>query len=824
GMVAPEVHAILLRVIADVYEGYADQTSLAFLNGEPAVMLSVQKQSGKNSLQTAQAIFNQIPSIESILPADIKIEVGSDTTEIIQTSINQVASSAIQGAFLAVLVLFLFLRSFKSTAIIAITIPTSLVITLGIMYFAGLTLNLMTLAGLALGVGMLVDNSVVILENIYSYRERGTKATVAAILGSQEMTSAIVSSTLTTICVFLPLVMFSSELEIIGQLFSGLTFTIVFSLLCSLAVAIIFVPVLASKYLKLERMAEMRRVGLFGKFDRALERFFTGLENLYARAVKRVLRRKALFIIMIILLFVGSLMLIPVIGFEFMPSEASNTVTLNLEMPKGTKIDVTEEVIRQMEILAAQELQGVQMMSVSVGSSGSMTSGGTSTNTATLQIELYPYAQRLDGYDNDTTAKAKLRKYFARFPGADFSFSDSSVMSMGSSGVDIIIKSDDLDLLQSTADQIAQLLSEKAGNYITEVTSDLEDGLPQINVSVDRNRLYAFGLNVYSVVNELRANINGQTAGLYSDNGTDIDIVVGLADDDLTKLSDIDQIFVNNNNGVRIPLSNFAAWEESTSPVAINRENQMRTVHVTASTVPGISVTEIQNAVEAIIQQNIPYDDRVTIEYGGDAVELMANLQIFGAIIIMSIILVFSVMASQFESFLDPFIIIFSIPLSVIGIVAVYLMTGAMLNTISAVGLLILVGVIVNNGIVLIDYMNLLRKRGYDIYEACVNAAQSRLRPILMTTLTTVLALVPMAFFPGEGSEMVQPIGQTVLGGLSFGTLMTLFLMPVLYYIFKTSREKRLERRAIRKEKRLKRHMERVAEEEVRRAAKKAKQ
>ena len=803
----PQMRSILLRDVADVYEGYKDISSLAYFNGQPAVMLQVQKQSGNNSLQTAGAVYEKLEEIKASLPKDISIEVGMDTTQIIQMSIDQVKNSAIQGAILAVIVLFIFLRSLKSTSIIAITIPISLIITLGLMYFFGLTLNLMTLAGLALGVGMLVDNSIVILENIYSYRNKGTKATIAAILGSQEMTSAIVSSTLTTICVFLPLVMFSDELEMIGQVFGGLTFTIVFSLLCSLMVAIVLVPVLSSKYLKLEKAEDLKRVGLIGKIDRALLKFFDSLDTVYAKAVRKVLKRKALLITGIIVLFIGSLILIPVIGFENMPSEASNTVTLSLEMPKGTKLEATEEVIVKMESLAHQDVKGIVNTSISVG--------GSESNVASLTLTLLPYSQRKEGFDNDKTAQEKIRKFFDLFPGANFEFSSTGMLSMASgSGIDISLKSDDLDLLSEMSGTIVNLLSEKAEGYVTDPKSNLEEGLPQINILLDRNRMYNFGLNVYGISNEISSNISGQMAGRYTDGGDEFDIIVGLAEEDRSKLTDLEEIFVNNTSGQKIPLSNFSSWEESTSPVAINRENQTRTVHITANGVPGLSVTEVQSQVEKIIQENIPYNDALQISYGGSATEFMETIEIFAVIVLMAAILVFAVMASQFESFLDPFIVIFTIPLSVIGIVSMYLMTGAMLNTITAVGLLILVGIIVNNGIVLVDYTNLLRKRGFSIEEACVQAGKSRLRPILMTTLTTVLALVPMAFFPGEGSEMVQPIGQTVLGGLSFGTLMTLFLMPVLYYIFNTKRERRLAKKAVKREAKRQKKLARLAAEE----------
>ena len=352
GMSIPEVKTIRLRDIANVYEGYKPESSLAYKDGIPCVILSLQKQSGKNSVQSAEKVREVLPEILKDLPEDVQLIETSNTTDIIENSIGQVASSAVQGAVLAIIVLFIFLRSLKSTLIIGLTIPISLVITLGIMYFTGNTLNLMTLAGLALGVGMLVDNSIVILENIYSYRERGAKPSVAAVLGSQEMISAITSSTLTTICVFLPLVMFSGNLGMVGQIFSGLTFTIVFSLICSLAVAIILVPVLASKYLKLNNIAGHRKDGKLAIIDNAMTRFFHAMDNGYAKAVKKVLHHKALFLICIIALLITSFVLIPKVGFVFMPGEASNSVTIQVSMPKGTKLEVTDEVLRQMESIA----------------------------------------------------------------------------------------------------------------------------------------------------------------------------------------------------------------------------------------------------------------------------------------------------------------------------------------------------------------------------------------------------------------------------------------------------------------------------------------
>lgn len=792
---APTLTPVKLRDIADVYEGYKDQTSSYYLNGVPCVELSIQKQSGKNSVQTARAVRERMEQIVAESPSDITITLTSDTTEIIQRSVDEVASSAIQGALLAVIILFIFLRSFRSTVIIGLTIPVSLIITLTIMYFTGMTLNLMTLAGLALGVGMLVDNSIVILENIYTYREKGAKPVPAAILGSQEMILAISASTLTTICVFLPLIMYRSQLGVVGEIFQGLAFTVVFSLLCSLVVALVLVPVLSSRYFKIGSKKEKTFRGLWGKVDLAMGKAFDALDDAYARSVCFVIRHKIATILVIVGLFAASLASIPLLGFEFMPATASDSVTVNLTMPVGTKLETTEAVLRQMEQIVYDEIEGYKHVTVLSGSSGTFGLGGSSSYTGRLSIALPRMSERID---SEEEIKSTLRSHFDDFPGAAFAFGGGGMMSLGggTSAVEINIKSEDLGKARDTANAIKALLSDKAAEYVTEPQVDLKDGLPQVNIVIDRERLYSLGLNIYSVGQEIKANIAGTTASRFRKDGEETDIVLMLAESDKTRVSDLEQIFVTNPQGARIPVSAFARYEEGVSPISINREDQSRIVNVSAGIQKGVSLTVVQTNVEKLIQQYIPQDPAVRISYSGDYKEMMESFKQFAVIIIMAIVLVFAVMASQFESFLDPFIVLFTVPLNVIGIVAIYFVMGQKLNVMTAVGVLILVGVIVNNGIVLVDYTNLLRKRGYKLADACAEAARSRLRPILMTTLTTVLGLVPMAFFPGEGSEMVQPIGQTILGGLSFGTLMTLFLMPVLYYVFNRLREKRDAKKA----------------------------
>jgi HAE1 family hydrophobic/amphiphilic exporter-1 len=785
---------VRLRDIADIFEGYRDEESLVYINGVSAIQLSVTKQGGKNSVQTARELRAQLAQIARELPQDIRITEISNTTDMIENSINNVISAAVQGALLAVLTLFIFLRSLKSTLIIGVSIPVSIIITVLAMYFGGLTLNVMTLAGLALGIGMLVDNSVVILENIYRYREKGSKLTAASVLGSQEMIVPIICSTLTTICVFLPLVMFQGLLEMIGELFAGLAFTVVVSLTASLVVALFLVPVLSSHYLPMvtRKQRPLKSKSLLAA-DNAFVRFFASLDNAYRRGVDRVLRHKLIFILVLLSLFAGSILMIPVVGFEMMPAQTAESVTMSLTLPLGTPLAETEAALKQLEAVILKEAQGVERLTLKAGGSGA--------NTGSLQIKLVPFEERIDSADD---IQRKLRAHFNEFPGAALSFGSSGGVNMGAMGggspVDIVVRTNDLVKGKAMAEKILGLLKANLPE-ITEPDIDLDDGLPQLEIYLDRERLYALGLSAATVGNEIRAVMDGITATQFKNNGTDYEVVLFLAEADRHEVPDLDHIFVNSPiSGQRVSLSNVATYAKGTGPVTITRENQSRVIHVTAGTMPGTKLNEIEGKVRALINANIPAEDGIVIEFSGEYAEMMKYTERFALIIVVAILLLFGVMAALFESFRDPFIIIFCIPLSVIGVVAIYFITGRVLNIMTAVGLLVLVGVVVNNGIVLVDYTNMLRKRGYSLHDACVEAAGSRLRPILMTTVSTALALVPMAFFPGEGSEYTADIGLTVLGGLSFGTLMTLFLMPTIYAIINKHSGEREARAKARRE------------------------
>lgn len=812
GEVTPAT-GIRLRDIANVYDGYRDETSSVFINGEPGVFVTVQKQSGTNSVQVADNVIGQLEQINESLPVGVEVSVVEDTTTLIRDSLSDVSNSAITGGVLAVLILFFFLRSLKTTLIIAISIPVSIVVTLMFMYFAGLTLNLMTLTGLALGIGMLVDNSIVILENIFRYREKGAKLTASAILGSQEMVTAITASTLTTVFVFVPLAIFRAQLEVIGELFSDLAFTVVISLLSSLAVAVFLIPVLTSHYLPIYSRKQRPLSGVLKRVDGGMARMFTGLDTRYKQSLAFSLRHKWIVIVLVLGAFVGSLFMIPMTGFEFTPQQEEDSVTLEVEMPIGTRLEVTRSVLQRLEAIAVSEIPAYEDIIVQAGERSFFGLGAADTSQGSLTIVLPSFEEREMGAQE---VQELLRGYFDNFPGAVFTFGGGGGPGGGgfnASPVEITLRSDDRDLMRETGNRIIELIEDEVPGA-TEPQMNLSEGLPQVEIIIDRQKAYQLGLNVSTVGQEVRANIDGITAGRYRTGGNEYDILLVLEERGRDQIPDLDKIVINNQFGQQIPLSSFVSLERTTGPVSITREDQSRTLTITAGLAPGETINVVMPEIQRLIQEEIPSTEELIITYGGDFEDLQEYGQTFIYVLLISIFLVFGVMASQFESFLDPFIILFTIPLTLIGVIVLYVATGTNFSLFTAVGLVVLVGIVVNNGIVLVDYTNLLRKRGLSITDACVEAGGNRLRPILMTVLTTVLGLVPVAFAAGEGSSLVQPIAKTVVGGLTVATLLTLYLIPVIYAIFNRMSEKRDARLTRREQRRIQRHEAAEAREE----------
>ncbi|MBI9102299.1 MAG: efflux RND transporter permease subunit [Spirochaetales bacterium] len=781
---------IRLRDIAQVKEGYEDASQMVYINGEPGIYVSIQKQSGTNSVEVADKVKAKLESINTSLPAGVQVSILTDSTNMIRASLGQVVSAARNGAILAMLVLFIFLRNFKSTFIVGLSIPVSLLITLMIMYFMGLTLNISTLGGLTLGIGMIVDSSIVILENIFRYREKGAKAKPSALLGSQEMITAIMASTLTTICVFLPVLMFKKELDVIGVFFKDIALTIVIALLSSLIVSVTLVPVLSSKYLKLfTRKQKPIKFKPLRLIDTGMERLFTGLDNSYKRGLAVILHYPKMTVLISFLLLILSLTYFGTVGMNLFPSSEEESITLNVALPNGTRLDLTREVMDRFEEITKTEVDGYKDIIVTSGTTQFFGLGSAQTNSGSIKVTLDSFEKRTH---TSKEIKEIFRSHYDEYPSAEYSFSAGTMDMGGGSPIDIVLKSEDLDKSKAMGEEIIQLIKDNLPD-LTEPTLSMDTGLPEVEVIIDREKAYTLGLNVYTIGSEISAAVDGRTATRFRSEGEEYDVLVILAEEDRNEIPDLNKIFIMSALGSRIPVSSFARLEKSTGPVSIAREDQTRVIHVTAGLRPGVAASEGETAVRELLEKNLVPDEQIVIEYAGDYQQVQDMMKKFIAIMLIAVALVFGVMASQFESLLDPFIIFLSIPLMAIGIILIYLIMGSSFSMLTAVGLVMLAGIVVNNGIVLVDYTNLLVRRGFPVREACIEAGGNRLRPILMTSLTTILGMAPMAFMAGEGADMVQPMGLTVVGGLTVSTIMTLFFVPAIYLLFNKGKKKKVK-------------------------------
>ncbi len=764
-------YGVRLSDLGTVAEGYRDETQAVYINGEPGVYIALTKASGSNSVQAADGVYAKLEEVRELLPSDVDLQVISDETKQIRDTIDNLVSSAYWGAALAMGILFLFLRSLKSTVIIGISIPLSMLVTLLAMFLADITLNMMTMTGLILGVGMIVDASIVILENIYQYRERGAKPSVSAVLGSHEMIAAIVSSNLTTVFVFIPVLFFKDRLGMIGQIFSHMVFTIVISLLSSLLVAVFLIPVLAGRFLPLSTREEkpLRNPGLRA-LDDAVEGTLRALTRGYRHVLEGAVRHRPTTVLLVAGSLALSLTFIPRMNISLIPPSTDDSVSLNVNLPVGTALSETKAVLLSLQERALGEVRGIKNLITTAGRGGSSYRGQ-------ITIQLPVFAERID---DSNAVRRKMRAFFPDYPNASFSISQGRFQGMsGSSDIDIVLRVQDLDSGMSTARAIVDIL-ESGVPDVAEPSISLTEGLPQVEVVIDRDRAYSFGVSVQAAASEISASLNGYTATTYRASGHEYDVVLLFREQDRAKVPDLQRIFVKGTAG-RVPVANFASLEKSLGPVSIARENQSRVIHVTADIVSDERPDRVEAKIREAVAQSLVLPEGITLGYEGSWKSISETGGTFVLILTMALLLVFGVMAGQYESFKDPFINLFTIPLLVIGVVAVYLISGQALSTFTAIGVVMLVGIVVNNGIILVDYTNLLVRRGVPVRQACVEAGESRLRPVLMTTLTTILGLIPMAFFPGENSSMIQPIGLTVIGGLASSTFITLFFIPVMY-------------------------------------------
>jgi len=767
--------SIRIEDLGQVSRTLEDRTESVRINGDPGIRIAVIKQSDANVVRTTDLVLERVDALNRTLPPGYELIVISESTGLIRLVIRTLLTSGLIGGLLAVGVLILFLREVRTTLIILLSIPVSLLMALAGLAFAGKTLNILTMGGMILGLGMIVDGSIVVLENIMRYRENGVPPVAAAEQGVREMASPITGSTVTSLCVFLPLLFLGDGLDLLGVLFRDMAVAVILALSASLAVSLFLIPVLSALLLKRPAGPEASPgKGIAAAFSRLIEKALTGLEGVYRSVLNRALSARGVSILAALILFVSGLLLYPLLGWQFLPATGEESIILEAEFPPGTTLDEAERIMDEVYRAAEEEIPWAEAFLVTAEPGGGR-----------LKAVLPPLDQRPATYEEVQTA---MRKRMNRWPSAEFEFisTDMAVM-LGNTGKIILrLQGESLEDLFQTEEEITRLLRDLPG--VEEIRSDREKENPELAVRINRDRAFKMGLSMAQIAAELRADISGVTATVYRDDGKALDVVLRLREEDRSVRTDLEKLFLINSGGVKIPLSSVAVLSDEDAPAGIRRQDQNRTIEMTLYLSPGIRANFLQKEMEVLLADSLNLPDGIILNYGGE----MEDVQQYGASLLMifglAALLVFGVMICQFESLRDPFIIMLVLPLMIIGITLAFFLMRLPVNMVTIIGAVMLAGIVVNNGIVLVDYTNLLVRRGQALRDACLNAGQSRLRPVLMTTLTTVLAMVPIGFFPGEGGALIQPLGLTIVGGLCVSTLMTLFLVPLLYYQFNRRR------------------------------------
>jgi HAE1 family hydrophobic/amphiphilic exporter-1 len=769
---------IQVRDIAEVQDAWEKVTRIARINGRPGVRMVVLKQSGMNTVDVARGVLEEIEKINRDIP-QIHVSPIIDTSDYIQRSISNVGTSILYGGVLAIFVLLLFLRNIRSTMVIGTAIPISIIATFTLMYFSGFTLNMMTLGGLALGVGMLVDNAIVVLENIYRLRESGTPRDQAAIEGSEEVTAAIVASTLTTLVVFLPMIFVRG---MAGVMFKQLAYVVSFALACSLASALTLVPMLSSLILKRPKNNPSGEKAWGRKIFMASGRLFTKLEESYKGVLSYALSHRKMVLFCAFLLLFGTLMLFPLIGSEFMPETDEGEVRVTLEMEVGTRLGVLEKAFDVVKDVVRKEVPEIKNTATFIGGSSWR---GTGSHTGEMRISLKPEAERSRSSEEIAAA---LRRKLGAIPGAKVRTRAGQglfILRMGSTGgekLELEVRGHDLEAGDFLAQQVKELVEGVAG--VTDVIVSRESGSPEELIMVDRQKAADMKLTVSQIGDALQTIISGTEASKYREGGKEYAIRVKLKDAETMDLREVLDLTLTNVDGNPVVLRNVLAVRPRTGPVFIERKDQERVVTVSAN-IAGRDLGSIVNDVKRGLQ-SIPVPKDFTVSFGADYEEQQkANRELLMSVI-LALIMVYMVMASLYESLLDPFVVMFSVPLAAIGVILMLFLTHTTFNVQSFIGCIMLGGIVVNNAILLVDHTNLLRRRGLSLFDAIEEAGRRRLRPILMTAATTMLALVPLALGMGEGGEAQAPLARAVLGGLFSSTVITLVVIPVVYSIFKT--------------------------------------
>jgi HAE1 family hydrophobic/amphiphilic exporter-1 len=769
---------VYLKDIAEVKDSTEDLRSFTRINGRPGIRMRVTKQSGQNTVEIANSVRAEIDRINREMPT-LRLSVLDDSSIFINRSIAAVKEAATLGAILVVAIIFLFLRNVRSTIIICTSIPISIIGTFALLYFAGYTLNTMTFGGLALGVGMIVDASIVVLENTFRHMEHGKDRMQAAIDGSEEVWSAILASTLTHIAVFVPLLFLTGVSSI---LFKQLSIVVMFSLTMSLFVAVTIVPVLCSRLLKLPPPVE-QRTGLGGRLYTASENALNRMDAAYSRLITRALHHRPTVLGTGAVMIVAAFLILPTIGFELMPATDEGEVQVTAELPVGTRIERAQDVAARLESLLPEYVKESESIITQAGGGGF---GGGAASRTNATIRLVPKTERTRS--SEQIAQDLNHQLAGIIPGAIITTRASGGNQQmtrllgggGDSRLSLEIRGDDLAEAQKIAtaakavmDRVPEVRNARVGR---------DDGRPELALAIDRPKAAILGLSVNNIATSIQTSVGGTQAAFFRQGGNEYPIVVRLREEDRRRVEDINDILVNTPQGQVLQAKNLLALRNQSGPTEIQRKNQERILRVSAE--PEVTLSEAVKAVNAKLS-DVRVGQDFAMGFGAEVEQQAEAFKQLQAVLILAILLVYAVMASQYESLRDPFIIMFSVPLAAIGVVAALKLTGTTFSLQAYIGVIMLAGIVVSNAILLVDYTNILRRRdGMPLREAVETAGRTRLRPILMTTLATILGLVPMSLGIGEGAELQAPLARVVIGGLTASTLITLVFVPTVYTIF----------------------------------------
>jgi len=783
---------IYLKDVAEVEDSFKEVTSYVRINKKQGLIMMVQKQSGANTFEVSQRVKKRLQELSKTLPKDIELKIIFDTSKDIVDTLNNLKSSLRVAVILVILVIWFFLRRFTPSIIIALTIPFSLLISFIYLFLAGKTINIINLSALTIATGMVVDNAIVIVDNIFRRLEKGERKQEAAIFGASEMFLAVSASTLTTIVVFIPLLFIKG---IVGKMFGELAIVIIVTLCASLFTALTFSPMLCSKLLKPPTNNANNKKRFFWLYNFS-ENLFTKVENIYADILCWCLRHKGFIILGFLGVFLVSVLLMRMGGSEFMPEEDSGDLRITISLAMGTRLEETDKVARRIEDIFQKEVPEARhyfVRSGQVPGMGRIMGQSSGTHIIYSGMKLVPKTERERSVKE---VAQRLRSEIKKIPGIirlDVSTTNplsQLIMGGGGKSIQLEIIGHSFQQTDALAQKIKQIIENIPG--AVDVSISREANRQELKIEVDREKAAALGLDMTTIASSVRTYIQGSTATKYREKGETYDIYVRLWESSRSKIEDIENLsLISPYTGKKIKLANITKIYETRVPEEITRTNRERVVKVECNTYRRSSGEIISDIQQALSNIAIPSD--IFLNFGGEAEEQAKAFRDLFLLLILGMLLVYMVMAAQFESLLDPFIVMFAIPPTFIGVVFAFVLTHTTLSVMSYLGFIMLVGIVVNNAIVLISYTNILRSRGLSMIEAITESAKIRLRPVLMTTITTLVGLLPLAVSRGEGSESWQPLGITMVGGLSFSTFMTMVFIPTLYAIFERRLKKNSE-------------------------------